>query len=641
MRPISGTSIMSNKKISEIKTVINQINGKSERAGSAGAFAHSDTVLFELHVPRSVGATSVRMRIWRDAYSNENETPVNEIYFKWHDMSGGYDIYRKEIALSEISGAAAGLFYYHYKISTFCGDTIFPEISDAQLLLYENAYHTPEWLKGGMIYHIFIDRFRKAEMSKCRAKKSAEINKDWDNGIPQYGEYPGADVKNNMFFGGNLYGIIEKLDYIEALGVNCIYLSPVFDAYSNHKYDTADYLTVDSMFGGDRALEKLIREADKHRIKIILDGVFNHTGSDSVYFNINGTYNSVGAYQSEDSPYHKWYRFRKYPDDYESWWGVKILPRVNCDEPSYKDFIFNEVIEKWMNMGIYGWRLDVADELSDEFLEELRNKVKSKNPEAVIIGEVWEDASNKISYSSRRKYFWGNELDSVMNYPLRDAIVSYIRDGDFEKMIITTEQLYQNYPKQSADTLMNILGTHDTERIMTVLAGEPAGNHTNQELSVMWMTPDQRKKGSELLKLAYTILITMPGVPCIFYGDETGMEGYRDPFCRRPYPWTRQDENLIEFYIRLGQIRKRNRVFADGDYRIVLCNENIFAFIRKNENESLLTVVNRSDKNYEINADCTFFDLLNEKRTVNQASVNAMSSAMYRISGDTGRIVIL
>lgn len=626
-------------KITETKKII---NGKSERAAEtvSGAFAHSDTVLFTLKIPRYIGAVSVKMKIWKDAYSNESKEQVKEFYLNWHNISDGCDIYNTKISFPELLGDEAGLFYYHYKISTFCGDTIFPEMSDSQLLLYENEYKTPQWIKGGIIYHIFVDRFRKSEIPKCKIKKSAVINKDWDNGILQYGEYPGADVENNMFFGGNLYGIIEKLDYIESLGVNCIYLSPVFDAYSNHKYDTGDYLTVDSMFGGDKALEKLIKEAEKRGIKIILDGVFNHTGSDSVYFNMNGTYNSAGAYQSEDSPYYKWYRFRKYPNDYESWWGVKILPRVDCDKASYKDFIFDQVIEKWMNMGIYGWRLDVADELSDEFLQELRKKVKSKNPEAVIIGEVWEDASNKISYDHRRKYLWGNELDSVMNYPLRDAIISYVRDGDFHKMTAATEQLYCNYPKQTADTLMNILGTHDTERIMTLLAGEATGNHTNKELSVIRMTAEQIEKGRILLKLAYTILISMPGVPCIFYGDETGMEGYRDPFCRRPYPWNNQDENLIEFYIKLGQIRKNTEAFADGDYKIVMCDDNIFAFIRKNKNQTILTAVNRSENEYEINADCTFLDLITEKRTINHAPIKPMSATIIKLTGDADKIII-
>lgn len=629
---------MSNKSILEIKKVIDPKNGELECAESPGAFAHSDTVLFVLKIPRCAGTVSVQMTIWRDLYSNYNNTPVNNIHFKWYKMSDGYDIYRREIAFSEYLGNESGLFYYHYNISTSRGDIIFPDASDIQLLLFEPDYTTPDWLKGGIIYHIFVDRFRKSDVKKCRVKKSAVINKDWDGGIPQYGEYPGAYVENNVFFGGNLYGIIEKLDYIKSLGANCIYLSPVFDAYSNHKYDTADFLSVDSMFGGDAALEKLIFEANKYGIKIILDGVFNHTGSDSVYFNKNGNYRALGAYQSEDSPYHKWYKFTKYPDEYDSWWGVKILPRVDCDEDSYKDFIFNEVVEKWMNTGIYGWRLDVADELSDKFLRDLRKKIKSKNPESVIIGEVWEDASNKIAYGTRKEYFWGKELDSVMNYPLRDAIIAYVRDGDSAKISKTCDELYRNYPRQASDTLMNILGTHDTERIMTTLAGEPAGNHTNKELSVMRMTDIQRANAITLLKLAYLAVISMPGVPCIFYGDETGMEGYRDPFCRRPYPWKNQDKSLIEYYVKLGEIRKSTEAFINGSYKTVFCDKDIFAFTRNAKKQTVLTVINRSDKDYKIHAGCDFVDLFHGRRTKYSASISAVSGMIFEISKPVDKI---
>lgn len=629
---------MLNKSILETKKIIDPKNGELECAESPGAFAHSDTVLFVLKIPRYAGTVSVQMTIWRDLYSNYNNTPVNNIHFKWHKMSDGYDIYYKEISFHEYLGNESGLFYYHYNISTSRGDIIFPDTSDIQLLLFDPDYTTPNWLKGGIIYHIFVDRFRKSDIKKCGAKKSAVINKDWDGGIPQYGEYPGAYVENNVFFGGNLYGIIEKLDYIKSLGANCIYLSPVFDAYSNHKYDTADFLSVDSMFGGDTALEKLIFEANKYGIKIILDGVFNHTGSDSVYFNKNGNYRSLGAYQSEDSPYHKWYKFTKYPDEYDSWWGVKILPRVDCDEETYKDFIFNEVIEKWMNMGVYGWRLDVADELSDKFLRDLRKKIKSKNPESVIIGEVWEDASNKIAYGTRKEYFWGKELDSVMNYPLRDAIIAYVRDGDSAKISKTCDELYRNYPRQSSDTLMNILGTHDTERIMTTLAGEPAGNHTNKELSVMRMTDIQRAKAITFLKLAYLTVISLPGVPCIFYGDETGMEGYRDPFCRRPYPWKNQDKSLIEYYVKLGEIRKNTEAFINGSYKTVFCDKDVFAFTRNTKKQTVLTVINRSGKDYKIHAGCDFVDLFHGGRTKHSASISAVSGMIFEISKPIDKI---
>ena len=620
----------SNIEISETKTVINRTS-ECARETTSGAFAHSDTVLFRLKIPRSVGAVSVEMTIWQDAYAYEDMKKI--ISFSWRSLSLGYDVYECEIPLESLFMSkkveTSGLFYYHYIITSNGVDT-YPAGSDKQLLLYDDSYATPDWLKGGIIYHIFVDRFSKGKTAP-RVKKNARIDADWDNGIPQYGEYPGADVDNNVFFGGTLDGVTDKLDYIESLGVNCIYLSPVFDAASNHKYDTADYLSVDSMFGGDKALARLISEAGKRFIKIILDGVFNHTGSDSVYFNQKGTYKSIGAYQSKESPYYDWYNFQEYPDKYDSWWGVKILPRVNCDNESYKRFIFSEVVEKWMNIGVFGWRLDVADELSDEFLEELRATVKSKNSDAVIIGEVWENASNKISYGKRRKYLRGNSLDSVMNYPLRDAIIAFIKHGDFKKITETADMLYTDYPKQSADTLMNVLSTHDTERIITTLAGVDCGDKTNKELSEMKLSPAQREKGIALLKLAYIILATMPGVCCLFYGDETGIEGYRDPFCRRPYPWNKQDADLIKFFSEIGKIRRTTEAFTDGSYSLIYANEDIFCYERSTANQRVITVINRSENRYKLSSDCALYDLHKQKKTASSQIINSQSGYIFKI----------
>jgi len=621
-------------EISETKEILNRA---SECGGeiTSGAFAHSDTVLFKLKIPRNIGAVSVKMKIWQDAYANEDMTSEEKVIsLLWHGLDYGCDVYECAIQLKILlDSGKSGLFYYHY-IITSDTDSKFPLASDKQLLLYDDSYTTPDWLKGGIIYHIFVDRFSKGK-SAPRVKKSSLIDTDWDSGIPQYGEYPGADVDNNVFFGGTLDGITDKLDYIASLGTNCIYLSPVFDAASNHKYDTADFLSVDSMFGGDKALANLIAEAGKRDIKIILDGVFNHTGSDSIYFNQKSTYESIGAYQTKDSPYYDWYSFQDHPDEYDSWWGVKILPRVNCDNKSYKQFILSEVVEKWMNMGVFGWRLDVADELSDEFLEELRAKVKSKNPEAVIIGEVWENASNKISYSKRRKYLRGNSLDSVMNYPLRDAIIDFVKHGDHQKIADTANMLCTDYPKQSTDTLMNVLCTHDTERIITILAGDECGDCTNKELSEMKLTSAQRVKGIALLKLAYIILATMPGVCCLFYGDETGLEGYRDPFCRRPYPWNNQDSDLIKFYSEIGAIRRSTAAFKNGNYSLIFANEEILCFARTTANQCVLTVINRSAKKYRMDSDSSFTDLLTQKKAVNCQTISALTGYILEIPTKT------
>ena len=381
---------------------------------SSCAFSFDDTVEFKLLIPRRCGATKVRLHLCGEGIENKF---YHQFDFNWSAFEGANDIYCCTLDMSVIG---VGLYYYKYEITSstnaFYGEgrgfgelTKMENATDGmiQLLIYSEKSDSAKWMHGGIMYHIFVDRFRKS--GKCKAKKNAVMNDDWYNGIPQYASVPGGYVENNMFFGGDLYGIIDKLDYIEELGVTCLYLSPIFDAYSNHKYDTGDYMSVDSMFGSEKALDTLIKEAKKRNIHIIFDGVFNHTGADSIYFNKFGNYSSVGAYQSKESPYYEWYNFRNYPDDYECWWDVKILPRVNSDSLSYQKYILGDggVVEKWMKKGIDGFRLDVADELSDSFLRTLNKKLKSINPNGIVYGEVWEDASNKIAYDKRKKYFLG------------------------------------------------------------------------------------------------------------------------------------------------------------------------------------------------------------------------------------------
>ena len=577
---------------------------------SFGAFSYDDKVLFQLKIPRRCGAKEVCMHLCGEGLENKLYKRFN---FDWESIEGSFDIYTCLIDMSKIG---VGLYYYKYEIDspgcTYLG--VGKKIGELslmdkdnngmiQLLIYQEKSSCAKWMHGGIMYHIFVDRFNKS--GKCKPKDNVVMNNDWYNGIPQFADVPGGYVENNMFYGGDLYGIIEKLDYIKCLGVTCLYLSPIFDAYSNHKYDTGDYMSVDSMFGSEKALDELIKECKSRDIHIIFDGVFNHTGADSIYFNKNGNYDSIGAYQSKNSPYYEWYNFKNYPNEYECWWGVKILPRVNSNCPSYQKFILGDggVIEKWMKKGIDGFRLDVADELSDDFLKTLNKKLKSINPDGIIYGEVWEDASNKIAYDKRKKYFLGNELDSVMNYPLREAVINYIKYGDCSSFYDTCMMLYSHYPKHNSDLLMNLLGTHDTERILTVLGGEDSAGCTNKELSTKKMSLIQRKKAVGLLKLCYAIIATVPGVPCIYYGDEAGMEGYRDPFNRLPYPWGREDENVLDFYKKIGNIRRNEPLFKNGYFEIVECNSDILAFVRYDEDSFVITVINRSKDKYHLDSD--------------------------------------
>lgn len=578
------------------------IQGKN--VSTFGAFSYDKIVDFNVVIPRRCGVASITMHLFGEGIENHK---YMKFEFKWEKIDGESDIYACQIDMAKIG---VGLYYYKYEVVTdetyFLGEgkrineLVRIDGNDGliQLTVFNEESSAAKWMHGGIMYHIFVDRFKSSGI--CSPKKSAVMNDDWYNGIPQFADVPGGYVENNMFFGGDLYGIIEKLDYIESLGVTCLYLSPIFEAYSNHKYDTGDYMSVDSMFGSEKALDKLIKECKKRDIHIIFDGVFNHTGSDSIYFNKKGNYKSVGAYQSKNSPYYEWYNFRSYPDDYECWWNVKILPRVDSNNPSYKNYILGDggVIEKWMKKGIDGFRLDVADELSDDFLKTLNNKLKSINPDGIVYGEVWEDASNKIAYDKRKKYFLGNELDSVMNYPFREAIIDYLKYGNYDRFYSTCKMLSSHYPKHNADLLMNLLGTHDTERILTVLGVDSVDSYTNAELAKKKMTKDEYKKAKELLKLAYAIVATVPGVPCIYYGDEAGMQGYRDPFNRLPFPWGKEDTEILDFYRKIGKIRRNEAVFKGGLFKLLECNFDILAFARYIDNEFTVTLVNRSQEKY-------------------------------------------
>ena len=530
-----------------------------------------------------------------------------------------------------------GLYFYYFRIGDDyfgCGalrrGSFMPlkNLVSWQITVYDKQYRTPDWMKGGVMYQIFPDRFYKA--GDLPIAQGKILRGDW-GGLPNYRPNEFGKVLNNDFFGGNLAGITEKLDYLHDLGVTVIYLNPIFEAYSNHRYDTGDYLKIDPLLGETKDLDNLVSEGKARGLHIVLDGVFNHTGSDSRYFNRYNHYDSVGAYQSPYSPYFDWYTFHSYPDSYDSWWGIETLPAVNETSPSYQEFIFGEngVLKTWLKHGIGGYRLDVADELPDFFLEKLRKAVKDCNSEAVIIGEVWEDASNKIAYSKRRKYLQGHELDSVMNYPLKDAIISYVLSGNTKQLRETIDLLIDHYPKQTLDVLMNILGTHDTSRILTVLSGKTCSN--KDEMAVTFLTEREKALAKMKLMMAAVLQFTLPGIPCIFYGDENGMEGFIDPFCRRCYDWTKSDNELIAFYKQLGKIRQNNKVFRDGEYKEIFGDNSCLVYSRQNgTDDSIYVYVNNSSDVYTMKFDGTYVDLLSEKKASNSLTCGARSFGILK-----------
>ncbi len=606
-----------------------------------------DSVLFVLRVPRKLGVLSCRLRFAPDGGGKRKQLPL-----AWKAREGSTDVYEAACPPAFLRGLM-GLSFYRVEAKTVYGTVyghrrpgcamslvVFSDRENdeapRQLLVSDIPDTAPTWLYGSVIYHVFVDRFRRHGVLPVRA--DAILNEDWENGIPQYPDYPGGPLANNMFFGGNLAGVEEKLDYIASLGVGCIYLSPIFEAYSNHKYDTGDYMTVDAMFGGEEAFKSLIAAAEQRGIRIVLDGVFNHTGADSRYFNRYGRYDSLGAYQSKESPYYNWYRFQDYPDKYTCWWDIPILPRIHPEEPDCRAFFVGKegVIAHYAQMGIGGFRLDVADELSDDLVAAIKSRLREHCPDAVLYGEVWEDASNKIAYGNRRRYYYGHELDGVMNYPLRTGLISWLRHRDADPLWYALTEVLANCPKQIADATMNLLGTHDTERIMTALAGKERGSRTNQELAHAKMSAEEYALGVRRLMMAYTALATLPGVPSVFYGDEVGMQGYGDPFNRLPFPWHRMNETLLAHYRRLGALRRAQAVYEQGEFALLRLDADVLAFLRFDQDNACLTFVNQGVKDVKLSFGRPVCVLLGAKtdRAACHIVVPAGDAAVIALSAD-------
>lgn len=578
-------------------------NGKNIGSGAFDITCRAEIVA---HIPRAVGIRGAEIEIFDESLTSLKA----RMTMAWRKSDMKNDAY---VAKLDLSALGVGLYYFRLKLESACGElfgmlscgklvfsTELGKFDHFQMSIVDFLYDEPKNYYGGVIYHIFVDRFNRCKFTNTRA--DAVICEDWDEGIPDYPEYPGAHLENNNFYGGTLWGVIEKLDYIKSLGVNLIYLSPIFEAYSNHKYDTGDYMKVDEMFGGEEALVHLIAEAKKRGIGIILDGVFNHTGADSVYFNKFGKYSALGAYQSKESLYYSWYDFQEYPNKYTCWWDIEILPRINPDKKECRSYFTGAggVIEKYTKLGIAGFRLDVADELSDDFIFDIKSVMSKYNKNNLLYGEVWEDASNKIAYGKRKTYYLGAELDGVMNYPLRDGVVDFLRNKNPDKLKYALTDIVFNAPRRIANMQMNLLGTHDTERIITALAGEESVGYSNAQLSTMKLSEEQSAVGTKLIKQAYTIVATAPGIPAIFYGDEIGMEGYHDPFNRRPYPKTRGNEEIRSHYIKIGKIRGKEDVYRDGDFKLIRIDKDILVFSRTKNKNVCYTFVNNSSKNLQI-----------------------------------------
>ena len=564
-----------------------------------GSIEAGEEIHLRLVIPRSFCCSGATLMLRLDDGNYE------ELAMSWAGMSGD----DAEIWNIHTTIEKEGLYWYHFDyfssygrssilqtqdgIGDFSGN--FLARKDWQLTVTEKDFTTPDWLKGGIIYQIFPDRFYNSGAKKENVPADRIMRDDWGN-EPEWRPTPQGKVLNNDFFGGDLKGIEEKLPYLKDFGVSCIYLNPIFESHSNHRYDTADYSKIDPTLGTEKDFTSLCKSAKKHGIRIILDGVFSHTGDDSVYFNKKGRYSTLGAYNSAESPYYKWYKFTNFPDKYQSWWGFETLPEVIEEGEEYRNFINGKggIIEKWLKAGANGFRLDVADELPDIFIDELRVRLKETKPDALLMGEVWEDATTKHSYGSRRRYLLGSQFDSVMNYPFANAIIDFCRNGKAEYFMSTIMQIVENYPKQCLDVMMNHIGTHDTERAITKIAGESC-EYRDRKWQSEHSLGDKYQKGVELLKCAVALQFTLPGVPSVYYGDEAGMEGYKDPFNRGCYPWGNENKELLDFYKTMGRIRRENSVFEKGFFSPVSSMLGCVAYRRHDENGDIMVIVNRNE----------------------------------------------
>lgn len=542
-----------------------------------GAVKSTELVLFTL-----LCSEKAKVKI---VVRNDDFKYNNSFNFEFACEEKGYYKY-----YTNVSFDISDIYFYRFEVSHdtkiyFCGSVdcklqkgdFLPEW---QLTVYDKDFTTPEWLKGGIMYQIFPDRFCRSEkFTPLQAVNERFVHNNWAD-VP-HSFFDTKPYKADDFFCGNIDGIIEQLNYLKEIGVNAIYLNPIFESAENHRYSTANYLNIDPYLGTNDDFVRFSEECKKKDIKIILDGVFNHTGADSIYFNRYKHYDSIGAYMSKGSEYYDWYKFVDYPDKYESWWGFENLPALNKKNEKLLNFIAgreDSVLSFWQNKGCNGWRLDVADELPDVFLDKLRGTVKSLDNDAVIIGEVWEDASNKTSYSHRRRYLLGKQLDSVMNYPFKDAIIDFVLKADVLLLKNRIMSILENYPQPVIDVLMNVLSTHDTIRIMTQLG--VSREVKNEDKSKFIMTFEEYDQGKKRVKMAAFLQFTLPGVPSIYYGDEVGLQGFADPFCRMGYPYGKEDKELLSFYISLSKLRVEHKKDFNNNFTLIFAENSVFAFKR-------------------------------------------------------------
>ena len=573
-----------------------------------GAVRAGQTVHLTLCIPEELGYVDPHLVLQKEG---KYDVPVH-YRMKFDGQTPHQNHFSVDVVLGD-----PGLYFYYFDLYTDfrrivrgadnCGVVSWQEGESWQITVYEPDFQTPECIKGKVFYQIFPDRFCEGIENKpmpfpdrlYQADKHAE---------PFWQPNETGGHLNEDYFGGDLEGIRIKLPYLREMGVDYLYLNPIFEAHSNHRYNTADYCAIDPMLGTEADFRQLCQRAKALGLRVILDGVFNHTGSQSRYFNADGFYPDTGAAQSQTSPYFDWFSFHPWPTDYDAWWGIKTLPAVREDCPSYRNFIIhdeNAVARRWLRAGASGWRLDVADELPDDVLRGMRSAAKETDPDSVLLGEVWEDAVTKVSYGERRQYTLGDALDSVMNYPLRDGLVTFLTGRSTARALadlLLSQRL--NYPRPLYYALMNLTASHDVARTRSALALDfDPRSRTRAELAALEITDAMAARGAQLQVLAAAVQFWLPGIPSIYYGDETGMQGLCDPFNRAPLQMC--DTQMLQWYAQLTALRHAHPALTRGEVAVfapagdVLCVLRVIAdgrdaFGEEAEDEALLLTVNRA-----------------------------------------------
>lgn len=577
-----------------------------------GACHAGEDITLSIYAPE---ADSVQLRLWREGHG-EDLINMNQVL----------SVFTATITLPSVPCA---LFYYF--IVTNASKTLFygnnPDSlgglgqvydyppSSFQITVYKET-PVPEWFKNAIVYQIFPDRFARSSafdpdnfgtLPDVRGGVKRVVETDWSQ--PPVNEFDkNGEICRWRFYGGSLDGIREKLDYLEGLGITVIYLNPIFLARSTHRYDTADYNMIDPGLGNEEAFKKLADEALKHGIRIILDGVFNHCGADSKYFDLYDQYyqegGEKGAMNHIDSPYRSWFTFQPEGHGYRCWWNIADMPDFVTINPEYVEFITGEngILRKWLRLGASGWRLDVADELPNSFIKAIRKAVKAEGEDKLLLGEVWDDPTNKYNYGQPMEYFLGEELDSTMNYPFRMAVLAFITGqsnaAEFCKRFMS---IAENFPPENFYGALNLLGSHDRERVMTILGGYPIAQYgCGQKIAYQDLSQEQYNLARIRYKTLSILQYALPGVPDIYYGDEAGLMGGGDPDCRRTYPWGNEDKDLLEHFRWLGDFYHSHPCLKKGGFRLTPVNDDVIALERFTDDDKILLFVNRSDSSMDI-----------------------------------------